>query len=128
MRSNTRTCHENSWETTKLGCRHLDKKKNRSAREREKHSALSNRKWLLSHNGYGDVGLVDAVPVPSGRRPELGAAHVCVVGRWLSGLVVLEVFERGYDSKKELCFPWSSPVPIPNAHRSRWTWWVVLRE
>ena len=45
----------------------------------------------MSHNGYGHVSLVDAVPV---------ASHVCVVGRGLSGLVVLEVFEREYDSNK----------------------------
>ena len=46
------TFHEKSWETTKLGCRHLDKTKPEKAREREKYRARSNRKWL-EPNGYG---------------------------------------------------------------------------
>ena len=33
-------------ETTKLGCRHLDKNKTREARARDKHRARSNKKWL----------------------------------------------------------------------------------
>ena len=39
-------CHENSWETTKLGCRHMDKTKPEKLVELEKHRARSNSKWL----------------------------------------------------------------------------------
>ena len=45
----TRTCHENRWETTKT----LGQGKTRSAREREKHRARSNRIWFMSQNGCG---------------------------------------------------------------------------
>ena len=75
----------------------------------------------LLTGGAPDVGLVDVVLVASGRRPELGAAHVRVAGRGL-------FWSNGAAGQKELCFPWSSPLPIPNAHRSRRRWWVVLRE
>ena len=41
-----RTCHEKGWETTKLGCRHLDKTKPEELVNGKKHRACSGRKWL----------------------------------------------------------------------------------
>ena len=41
-----KTRHENRWETTKLGWRHLDETKTEKFVTQDKHSARSNRKWL----------------------------------------------------------------------------------
>ena len=40
------TCHEKSWETTKLGCRHVDNTKPEKLVTQKSHTARSRRKWL----------------------------------------------------------------------------------
>ena len=52
VRSITRTCHEKGWETTKLGCRHLDKTKPETLVNGKNtvHIRTGNG---LSQNGYG---------------------------------------------------------------------------
>ena len=52
IRSITRTCHENRWETTKLGCKHLDKAKP-EALVNGKNTVRVRTGNGLSQNGYG---------------------------------------------------------------------------
>ena len=78
--------------------------------------------------GGPDVGLVDVVPVASGRLRSW-VLRMCVAGRGLSGLTVLEVFGREYDSQRTE-FPTGVHLCLfqilTGAGGRGFRWWVVL--
>ena len=77
IRSITRTCHEKGWETTKLGCRHLDKTKPETLVNGKNtvHVRTGNG---LSQNGYGICSKVDCFVLAAKLAGSLCVAGGCV--------------------------------------------------